>query len=117
MPKGGKRQGAGRPQGSPNKAMAELKEAAQQYTQVALEALHQICLQGQSEAARVSAATAILDRAHGKPRQAMEVTGEDGGPIQNEEVNKLDLARWIAFTLASAAERSPTLDEGRGQNT
>jgi hypothetical protein len=32
-------------------------------------------------AARVSAANALLDRGHGKPRQALEHGGTDGGPI------------------------------------
>jgi hypothetical protein len=30
----------------------------------------------------VSAATALLDRGYGKPRQSLEHTGKDGGPVE-----------------------------------
>ena len=65
--------GPGRPKGSLNKATKELGEAARAYTASALETLHSICLNGESEAARVSAACALLDRGHGKPKQQQEV--------------------------------------------
>ncbi len=65
--------GPGRPKGVRNKATKELGEAARAYTASALETLHRICLQGESEAARVSAACALLDRGHGKPKQQQEV--------------------------------------------
>ena len=71
--RGGKRPGAGRPEGSKNKVTIELREAAQAYTQDALKTLHEVCLKGLSEAARVAAACALLDRGHGKPRQALDV--------------------------------------------
>lgn len=71
--RGGKRLGAGRPQGRRNKATAEqkltLEDLARSYTETALNVLVQIAQDGQSEAARVSAANAILDRGYGKPRQ------------------------------------------------
>ncbi|WP_298700939.1 hypothetical protein [uncultured Brevundimonas sp.] len=68
------KRGRGRPKGSPNKATAAVKEAAQAYTDKALKTLAEIM--GSTEhpaAARVSAANALLDRAHGKPPQAVEV--------------------------------------------
>jgi hypothetical protein len=34
------------------------------------------------DSARLSAIGMLLDRAYGKPRQTLEHTGEDGGPIQ-----------------------------------
>jgi len=40
-----------------------------------------ICTKGLSEAAVVSAAVALLDRGYGRPVQALEHTGEGGGPI------------------------------------
>jgi hypothetical protein len=49
-------------------------------------------------AARLAAATALLDRCFGKPKQAVELTGEDGGPIQVEAV-KRELAERIAARL------------------
>jgi hypothetical protein len=61
-------------EGQPAHAVTiELQEAAQVYTSAALETLHRICINGESEAARVSAACALLDRAHGKPKQQQEV--------------------------------------------
>lgn len=78
---GGARPGAGRPKGSPNKATACLRDVARQYTEQALETLVQIALGGESEAARVSAANAILDRGYGKPSQVI-AGDEDGGPAK-----------------------------------
>ncbi len=70
---GGPRPGSGRPKGVQNKVTKELGEAARAYTSAALETLHRICLNGESESARVSAACALLDRGHGKPKQQQEV--------------------------------------------
>jgi hypothetical protein len=71
--KGGARPGSGRPAGARNKVTLELQAAAQVYTGEALETLHRICINGESESARVSAACALLDRAHGKPKQQQEI--------------------------------------------
>lgn len=64
--------GPGRPKGSRNKVTIELAEAAQEYTEEALETLIRICRSGKSEAARVAAACALLDRGHGKPKQQIQ---------------------------------------------
>lgn len=80
--RGGKRPGAGRRKGSQNKVNAERRETvsemARGYAHDAMVSLHEIALNGESEAARVSAANAILDRAYGKPKQAMDHTSSDG---------------------------------------
>lgn len=79
MARGGKREGAGRPKGAPNKATADVREVAQEYSQEALTTLAQIMRSSEHPAAaRVSAANAILDRAHGKPKQALDHSSEDG---------------------------------------
>jgi hypothetical protein len=44
-------------------------------------------LSSESDAARVSAANAILDRAYGKPSQSM--TGEGGGAIVYEQIRRI----------------------------
>ena len=90
MARGGKREGAGRKKGSndrrprsspviiaPAQEKRELREAARQFTDDALNTLARICNEGQSEAARVSAACALLDRGYGKPTQQLE-TGSPG---------------------------------------
>ncbi len=64
--KPGERRG-GRKKGTPNKATAEIREHAQQYTVEALEGLAQIARTSESDAAKVSAWKAILDRGHGRP--------------------------------------------------
>lgn len=64
--RGGKREGAGRKKGIPNKATAELKDLARQYTSEALEALVKILRESESDQAKVSAAREVLDRGYGK---------------------------------------------------
>lgn len=74
MSRGGFREGAGRPPGSPNKATVDMKarmyELAREYTVTAFETLLDVAKNGKSDSARIAAATAILDRGYGKPRQA-----------------------------------------------
>ena len=90
MARGGKREGAGRKKGSEDRRprsspviiataqqKRELREAAREFTDDALKTLAEICKEGQSESARVSAACALLDRGYGKPTQQVE-TGSPG---------------------------------------
>jgi hypothetical protein len=51
---------------------------AKEHAEKALGVLVQIAQSGESEAARVSAANAILDRAYGKPAQSMDHKSSDG---------------------------------------
>lgn len=90
MARGGKRDGAGRPAGVPNKATAEVKAIAQQYTDEAITTLAEI-MKGVEHpaAARVSAAQALLDRGHGKAKQAIEASGPEGAPIQINRVERV----------------------------
>ena len=71
---GGIREGSGRPAGAVNKATSELKlnlsELAREYTNDALDTLVDVMKSGQSESARIAAATAILDRGYGRPTKA-----------------------------------------------
>lgn len=70
---------AGRPKGSLNKVTKDIKALAQKHTPEALKTLVSIMAASDSDAARVSAAKELLDRAYGKAPQA--VTGEGGGPV------------------------------------
>lgn len=80
--RGGARPGAGRKPGVPNKATAEVKELARQYTTEALTTLSTVMGDAQQPAAaRVSAANALLDRAYGKPTQL--IGGDDDKPIRH----------------------------------
>ena len=42
----------------------------------------------ENDSVRVSACREILDRGYGKPAQAVQLTGADGGPVQTEVVIK-----------------------------
>lgn len=75
----GKKTG-GRVAGTPNKATAEVKAIAREYTDRAIKCLVGILEDKEAPpAARVSAARELLDRGHGKAPQAL--TGEDGAPL------------------------------------
>lgn len=68
------RKTGGRAKGTPNKATASVKEAAQAFTNDALNTLAKIMKnEEQPAAARVAAASALLDRGHGKPKQSMDI--------------------------------------------
>ena len=56
----------GRKRGTPNKATVEVRTLAQDYGPDAIEELHRLSREAASEAARVSACNAILERAYGK---------------------------------------------------
>ena len=88
--RGGARPGAGRKRGTPNKATADIRAAAQEYTGQALGVLVQIATAGESEAARVAAANSILDRAHGKPRQSVEVEADVTATVRKIERTIVD---------------------------
>lgn len=83
--RGGKREGAGRPKGRKDRAtlaeIVNLETEARRYSVIAIEALLDVAEKGESESARVNAASALLDRGYGRPRQAIEHSGTDGSPL------------------------------------
>ena len=112
MPRGGKRAGAGRKKGSKDRKprsspiiiakaqeKRELREAARQFTQDALSTLAAICNAGQSEAARVSAACALLDRGYGRPTQQVE----NGSPGEFSRLSDEELDAQIAEGIEHVA--------------
>ena len=74
--RGGKREGAGRKPGSRNKITLELQTAAKEHAPDALATLVRLAKEAESEAVQCTAAQAILDRAFGRPRQAVDVNPE-----------------------------------------
>jgi len=65
------------------KVIADVKAAARELTQDALDTLKAVLTAPSAPwAAKVSAATAILDRGWGKPGQAVEIGGEIGGGLR-----------------------------------
>lgn len=80
--RGGARPGAGRKKGVVSQAKRELAEMAKDHAETALQVLVDVATsKAAPEAARVSAASAILDRAYGKPRQSVEVDGAMAGSL------------------------------------
>ena len=96
--------GQGRPKGAPNKATRELRALATEYTEQALLVLAEVMRDGRApHAARVHAATALLDRGHGKPRQELEQSGPDGRDlIPATEVDPGKVALAILNLLQAA---------------
>lgn len=72
----------GRRPGSPNKVTREIKELARSYAAPAMKELARLSVKAASEQARVAAIKELLDRAYGKSPQALQLSGEGGGPIQ-----------------------------------
>lgn len=78
---GGKRPGAGRKPGAVSKAKRELAAIAKEHAEDALAVLVEIMRNGENEAARISAANAVLDRGYGKPMQAMTHGADPNNPL------------------------------------
>lgn len=67
---------SGNPNGRPKlltKDGRSLSEIAKEHTEKAIETLVSVMDEGESDAARVSAANSLLDRAWGRPKQEMDV--------------------------------------------
>ena len=79
MAKGNKT--GGRRKGVRNKATREISELAKALVPAALTELGKLAKGAVSESARVSAIGMILDRAYGKPSQALTVGNPDGTPM------------------------------------
>lgn len=65
------------PGGRP-KVIADIRDLAREHSRTAIQALVDIAERGEHEAARVSAATALLDRGWGRPTQPL--AGDDDMP-------------------------------------
>ena len=84
----------GRKKGSRNKAGRDLREICQRYTEESVAQLACVMRdEGSPAMAIVSAAIALLDRGHGKPRQGMDL-----------EVGKLTLEQLVLGAIAKRPE-------------
>jgi hypothetical protein len=81
---------------------------AKEYAVEMLETLAEIARNGESEAARVTAANALLDRAYGRPRQAVELTGENGGAIEITRIERAIIDPQQGDAADRHAARVPT---------
>lgn len=90
----------GRAAGTPNKATASVKQIASEYTESAVSTLASIMTDSEQPAiARISAARELLDRAHGRPTQSVEVDAS----VSNR---RMDLSLIDAELEKAALERA-----------
>ena len=96
----------GRKAGTPNKSTANLREAAQQFTADALQTLVDVMKDdAQPAAARISAATAILDRGHGPQMHTETTISNVNAPTQIELVAfESDYLKRLQASILSEAE-------------
>lgn len=104
---GGARPGAGRKKGKVSAAKRELAEIAKGHAEKALQVLVDIATSGESEAARVSAANAILDRGYGKPPQAIDHKSSDGSMTPKPALDVSKLSTAALEEILAAADEAP----------
>jgi hypothetical protein len=94
----------GRPLGSPNKVIPEVRLLARAYTEGAVKTLAEIMDRGETDAVRISAANSLLDRGFGRPAQAVHVgQDEEAGPIQQ-------VIRWAVSETEAIKDPSKRAD-------
>jgi hypothetical protein len=99
--KGGFAKGrSGNPGGRP-KSIASLQLAARQHMYTALKVLIEVAKGGRSEASRVAAATALLDRGYGRPTQSLEMTLDRA--LIDKKISELTPAELEIFEARLAA--------------
>lgn len=112
MPRGGKREGAGRKPGALEPAKIELATLAKRSAQDALSVVVEIMNnQAETGSTRLSAAVAILDRGYGRPFQAIHHAGADGGELPS--LDPLKLSAGTLRELLDAMDETPSTDERR----
>jgi hypothetical protein len=72
-PMGGRRPGAGRPKGVPNKITQPIKELAAHHSAESIATLVALRDHSENDQVRLAAARELLDRAHGRPRQEADL--------------------------------------------
>lgn len=90
---------SGNPSGRP-KVVGEIQELARKHAPEAIQALVDIAMRGESESARVAAASALLDRGYGRPSQQMDI-----------EIVKTTVARVPAVSENADAWRAQHVPE------
>jgi hypothetical protein len=107
--RGGKRPGAGRKAGTPNKATRELKEIAREHTEAAIKTLVAVMEDTEAPpAARVAAADKLLDRGHGRPAVHLEPVEVNIAPIPWDELREIRKK-----SMEEAEQRHREMIEGR----
>ena len=76
--RGGRRPGAGRSLGVPNKLTRPLRELAALHSEDSIAVLVRLRDHAEAEHVRLQAANSLLDRGHGRPRQEVDLTQNEG---------------------------------------
>ena len=95
---------SGNPSGRP-KIISEIRDIAREHTKDAIKALVEVCRAGESESARVAAATALLDRGYGRPVQSVHSTPND--PAELTDIELARIAAGGSYRALEAAEDPP----------
>lgn len=111
MPRGGKRPGAGRKRGSPNKATVARQEAIQATGQTPLEYMLAIMRDAEAQPSRRDEmAKSAAPYVHPK-LAAVEHTGKGGGPIEVHSLTDDDLAAIATGSGSRASAPTPRPDQ------
>lgn len=106
-----RRKTGGRRKGTPNRVTKEISELARAYAPAALKELARLAKAAESESARVSAIGMLLDRAYGKPSQAIQHSGAVG-TYDLSKVSDADLERLEAILGPIADAGANSAGEG-----
>jgi len=98
---GGARPGAGRPNGSRNKITLEVRELALEHGPTALKNLVTLSQKAKSESVRLAAIREVLDRAYGRPQQAMEIMDVTPEELPSDE----EIAAAVITALEEGAAK------------
>ena len=111
-PRGGKREGAGRPPGPNGRGAAfkHLRELARSHTEQAVLKIVNIMNKSKDERLCLACANAILDRGFGKPREEQVVEQEDLLTTEYRTVDEIEAA-LIAKGIPIDRLRAPKLIE------
>lgn len=95
--------------------IGELRDLAREHTAEALATLVEVMKDGAApHAARTAAATAILDRAFGRPAQEVALQADVSVEVEERPVDPIDMARRVAFSMALAAANPPVIEGKAG---
>lgn len=112
MPRGGKREGAGRKPGPLSPAKLELAALAKGHAQEAINTILDLMRdEREPGSTRLGAAVALLDRGYGKPFQAIHHAGHDGGELATIDPTKLSAAAMREL-LEAMDDAAPEPDKG-----
>jgi hypothetical protein len=95
---------SGNPNGRPKSLVSFIELARQKGSPVAFKALLRVTQYSKDERAIVQAALGLLAYAWGKPKQAVEVTGKDGAPVEVNDARERLIARISARLTALGAD-------------